>query len=678
MISVTKVPLPGNALKVIDIPTIEKPKPQHDDVYDTSDLGDFIDDEDADDTGVESLIDGNNLSTETEHTDIDTQSLNINNNKTIDNTGHLENLNVTDHNITRHIENLSITPRNINGHIENYHNTSDQDSDNEDVSEVVFGADNVPYLTLNDAKINHSGDVAGSGITNRATANIQASQTRSSNQLSTKPVSPLDSFFPQQPMTLDAAEFTPDHLNSEYLQIEEEGRQRRKLLLSFKEINFTIPNVSNAFGFKKKKSKTVNLNHEDNTRSVSDSVVGLYAQNNNNNNNNDNSVGQQRLISLSNPKDQQQHDMPGINSERWLKYLSYTRPTWLPPKPLNDKHKHQADADALIALAIYKDRELERKRLAKINKLAKLQKTEARRWDYALELSKKNKNSQEYVRKHNILWHGGIPIQNKFRENIWYTQIGNELNLNNQIIDDLFFGVFDSIVEGCQDQTNELIESELRKCPVQLQSISRDNLLKVVVSFLDYLRKLGVPSDKPVIEFYYNGLVHLTATFLHFYKEDCHKVFISLCNLYQRQLPSLLIQYSITKDESMKLFIENSLNEYMVNKLVKLLESKYNNQLYHHFVHVNINYINDILLSTMLGFMQHMFPMNLLVQIMDLYIYEGDTLLMFALLTVFKLNGAKFFGSSQEIINALSRECEVGYDFEFIESLRDNYVSRQS
>mmetsp|Transcript_6618 Transcript_6618/g.8336 ORF Transcript_6618/g.8336 Transcript_6618/m.8336 type:complete len:779 (+) Transcript_6618:2557-4893(+) len=529
-------------------------------------------------------------------------------------------------------------------------------------------------------------------------------------------------------MSKDAQDLTLLFNRTETVQINEESRQRRKMLNNFKRIPKSMPSTPIEGSFSdlsiSDKASSSEFQLQRNPRSLSQRSKS------------------QPVIPMS-TKERKHLSAPS-------KYYTFTRPTWLPPKSSYDRIKHQKESEDIIFRALQKEAQERKDKLKQLEKLKILRKKDVEAWrtlnfgdDEILRQSKNNRKVQE------MYWRG---ILENIRSRIWQKQIGNTLNLHEKNCD-AFFDKYDSIfikkvntldsllrsnaqdmvaleqlacTSGGKEMYNEIKNAEVTsskhinmflKANQNMLSIkalydrtSHDlldtypdikifqnydvllALTRVIISFIIYLNetreKIEINEQtlgKLNTNYYFTGLNTLAAI-LYYHNRSSHATFISLANIYEREVPKLLLNYKAQTDITKKQLINSDLCEIFMKKFDSSFK-KYLGRLSTHFDVIGLKSF-EFVPQILSGLFSNLFNFELSCQIMDIYAFEDTSFLLRCLLALLKQTSFKLFGTKQEVLDLLGeknrenlnnqdsnndtyRYLNVGYDYQFVQTVKE-------
>lgn len=491
-------------------------------------------------------------------------------------------------------------------------------------------------------------------------------------------------------LSKDAIELTLLFNRNQFVQINEESRLRRKMLTNFKKIGNSMPSTPLEGSFSK-------LSIADKNSLLAIEILRKPSL-------------QQRSIS--------QPSISTISSQRKhksapSKYYTFTRPTWLPPKPSYDRRKHQKESEEVIHQALLREAKERSQKLDKLQKIAKLRDNDTDVWESVIQNVKTYNEKKETKQVKDMYWRG---ILEKSRSSIWYKQIGNKINLNEKDCD-LYFDKFDQDFMKKIHEFDRLLANNAQ-CQIRLdqQSITsagsekhtlqnaellsdkqlnkylkvNTNMLaikslydrmsqdlldtypdcnifqspkviqvlsKISMSFIIYLNetrdKIEI-NDKTIgnlnTNYYFTGLTNIVAL-LYFHYKNSYKTFVSLANIFQKRIPNLLLNYNVKSNIEDKNRCNGLLADDFFKKFETLLK-KNHNRLYTHFEVIGVQ-TSDYAPSILTSLFSNIFSFDLSSQIIDIYAFEDEQFLMKCLLGLLKKISYKLFGTKQELLNLL-------------------------
>lgn len=493
----------------------------------------------------------------------------------------------------------------------------------------------------------------------------------------------------------DALELTLSFNQSEYTQIHEEARQKRTMLANFKKINQSLPQ---------------NLNNSSTSISTPPKFPPpaplRYTK----------SSG---YLPQSKPEPvQQRHSTTSVPAET-SKYVSFTRPTWLPPKSPHDKEKHQKQSENILNRAVIDENHRHMKKLAHLNKLENLKQKDAKIWESEV-LSTNSKAYQDKIRTNQVkqMYWRGLP--ENLRSRIWWRQLGKSINLN-ELTAESYFNKYHSFKKMTNQYTHLLKENEklqLKKLVhthpdiVDMKMLydrvtedlmdtypdmdyfqqheTNEMLREVIISFIIYMNetinKNKFDDGHFIPAYYFTGLNNLAAIMFYSYKNS-YMTFTSLCNMFTKNnLLNILITHQAEPHELSKSILESLLDDKFTNNFEKKFQKDLN-RLYTHFKIIQLTPI-EYLPNLLLSLFTNLFNFELSNHCFDIWVFESDEFLLRCLLGLFNQISHKLFGSKQEILQLFGennrrllnkdiatskdiyRYLNVGYEYNFIESVQ--------
>ncbi|ODV80218.1 uncharacterized protein CANTADRAFT_48609 [Suhomyces tanzawaensis NRRL Y-17324] len=213
------------------------------------------------------------------------------------------------------------------------------------------------------------------------------------------------------------------------------------------------------------------------------------------------------------------------------------------------------------------------------------------------------------------------------------------------------------------------------------------NLTRIVMCLVFYLYE-SAPAyqDESLQKFYFPGINHLAAMFYFSYK-NVEKTFVSMCQFYDHQIQSLLLNYRLLSNDKNEKNMERGL---VVNSLYDVFIEKFEttffkklNLLFTHFKVIGITSF-DYLPLLMLGLFSQLLNFQVCNHLMDTYIFEKHDYLIRLVLGFFKTIQYKLFGSKAEVLALLGVKStsadgrihthtylNVGNEYEFMETIKD-------
>lgn len=485
-------------------------------------------------------------------------------------------------------------------------------------------------------------------------------------------------------LSQDALELTLHFNKDDHSRIIEEHRQRTKLLADFKKINRSSPGNIN---------QPVNPHPERilPLRSNSSAVV---------------------MSALPSPPPLLLRVRSSSSSSLPTQlYFSFTRPTWLPPKPPVDKVRHQKESEELIQRAILKESQERSMALDNLEKVKKSKLKDSIKWETAILPNGSTITEEHYREKiltkpvQEMYWRG---IPENLRSRIWWKQIGNRLELLNDDCEK-YFKKAEMMARHFEAAENlpHVLRAFQKSVLLDIEETYPDHnhfqsdelmvqLSMIVFSVIIYLNEtilkalFSHPSDYDHLntELYFTGLNNLAAV-LFYYQKDIYTTFVSLCNIYGNDnVMNTLIAHKLEPLASNRDLLEESLMANCGYRFQKTLENKLP-RLSGHLNSVGLRPM-DYLPSIFLSLGSNLFNFELSSCMLDIWVFEGDEIMMRCILALLTRVSHKLFGSKQEILDVLGEKhrsflndnhssaikqeaykyLKVGYNHDFIELMK--------
>lgn len=335
------------------------------------------------------------------------------------------------------------------------------------------------------------------------------------------------------------------------------------------------------------------------------------------------------------------------------KFISGTRQTDLPPKDKLETAKHLKEFQDIKTKAIRNELKNEKETLKELEKRRKQKAQDLSSWqNFVIPDFKK----QVQLAETRELWWRGIPP--KLRQFIWTEQIG--IHLPSEYLSNLKTKSLKLI--DLQDDLVQTIDKDIRSIFPDMPIFQTSLYEKLQLILVMYSQHKS----------YQRGLSTLAAVLLYNIG-DFESTFACLLGLLQRTVMKLL--YNNVKDQ---FNIEAS-------SFLRTFQKKMP-ELYHHFqLKLKMEpwtYLEPLIKPI---FSNHL-PLEIVSSILDVYIFEGDSILWRCVLGLFKKIGYKLFGDEDEILdvigwNALNKinkgksqwykYLDVGDEVEFINTVRE-------
>lgn len=350
-----------------------------------------------------------------------------------------------------------------------------------------------------------------------------------------------------------------------------------------------------------------------------------------------------------------------------LKYFLSTRPSWLPPKSLYDKIKHQKESEEIIYLALSRQSTVVSKKLEDLQELDKLKAADIECWNSMTEAD--IKSLKQSIKGRKMYWRGVPNFKKAF---VWSTLLQSETKILNDLCTSYFLKSSELIDPESQNenkntlplfQLSETIDMDLlRVFPEQRlfqESAVMCDLKGAIVAFLIYSKDTtastfeeGDGSQAFISRTYFSGIAQLSSLLYAIYK-DKFMVFRTLCVLFSEDklLGSIMRwrQYkSSSKGENLSNLIQHNYFDDFLLRLEAICPS-----LSSHLKSRGITEFDYAPLALM-SIMSDYFNFDLSMQILSIWIFERDSFLVTSLLSMLKLVAHKLFGSKKEILSLLA------------------------
>jgi hypothetical protein len=360
------------------------------------------------------------------------------------------------------------------------------------------------------------------------------------------------------------------------------------------------------------------------------------------------------------------------NSNIKLNYLSSTRQSNLPPKTKYEILKHEKDYQIILQTEIHNEHEkLKQYQLKKKQLLIRNEKDE-KLWNKVIN----NYNILIKLPQTRELWWRSLP--DKYRSKIWKKQLISKKKVI--FTDDQFSSALfeaDKIIDNAC--SFKLIKDELIRKQKQSENSKILEQIKLIEKFSEQIQ-----FSFPQLNYFQNGetfdsILKMLIAFNNLKsndeklnKVDIFKLINLLCTLFYVFNDELITLNCFISLILKKLpnFMLISNNEQIPSTLIKDLEiEKSNNQsnylkdikdqfdkyllqitpnLYNHFIQRDVNSLKIIQSLTCCIFSNQL-PFDVILRVLDIYLFEGDIFLLRVSLALLKKVSFKLFGSKDEI-----------------------------
>lgn len=418
----------------------------------------------------------------------------------------------------------------------------------------------------------------------------------------------------------------------------------------------------------------------------------------------------QRMTMLKNISKVSSNNDLNIEFNNKSQYLSSTRQSNLPPKTKYEVLKHEKDFKNLLELEIYNEKEnlinyqLQRKKLlAQHEKDTSLWLKVVNNYDTLIKLPKTRE-----------LWWRYIPA--KYRSKIWKKQLMSKKKtiFDNTILKNCLKEASITLNDACNFKSvnDELAKKKIikdnpkiledieyiEKCSDKLMfsfpelkhfqyGENFDSILTILIAFniLQTKEKVKETTDisKHLASIDVLNLINLVSV-LHYVLNDNLVTLNCFISLILKKLPNTMlisndnqIPSTLLKDlefeklESQSLYLTDIKNQFDKH-LLQMIPS-----LYNHFIQRDINSLKVIQILTGCVFSNQL-QFDVLLRVIDIYIFEGDSFLLRASLALLKKISYKLYGDEKEIYTILNTNqnnnleyLDVGEVDEFIKQIRD-------
>lgn len=327
--------------------------------------------------------------------------------------------------------------------------------------------------------------------------------------------------------------------------------------------------------------------------------------------------------------------------------LACTRPTFLPPKSKKEEKKHLKEYEKLMFGSLEHDKKTQKRRSKAMVSKAKHLANSADTWTDQIiphfPVAVKDPRTRN-------LWWSGLP--NRVRSQVWSICVGNALSVNEET-----FKV--ALKRSLEVETELQTDSDAHSID-QFQLLTAESYRLLEDSVQRTLPELRLfqdsgPLHKPLMDVlkaylyyrqdvmitYMEGVNHIAGLLLLY--SSPVETFTLLVNVLNRPVP--LAVY--TRDEPV-------LNRFVAIFLKKLSEGL--PTLYNH-LHIELrlpplSYLEPMLICLL----TKQAPIDIASRVFDVYVFEGDSLLLKAVLACFHVMEHALYGTAQEVVTILSGE----------------------
>lgn len=383
------------------------------------------------------------------------------------------------------------------------------------------------------------------------------------------------------------------------------------------------------------------------------------------------------------------------------KYLSFTRPTWLPPKAAPDKTRHHLEARKLVLHAYRMESEQRSARVAQLEQLKRTRERDRAAWENEVipgaQVQEAHYAALVQTGRVRAMYWRGLPTR-AVRSRVWWRQIGNALQLSPHTC-----GYYFAAAARLRQRPSLLVERirrDLRdtfpdlnvfQSPQTSASLT-DIALAVVVLVNELNQGAAVDANFGNLDagYYFAGLTNVVAMLHLHYGGDRDRTFILAANLYQRSLPNLLMAYMahgapgrLTAGQMAALsgLVREALvdfNSQLMSKLPRLAV---------HFSVIGLEPL-EFVPATLCSLFSNLFDFSLSCHLLDIYVFEGDSFLVSCQLALLQHILHKLYGTKAETLAVLEHRrpvtlhahpetysyLNVGLEHEFIDKIRQMAV----
>lgn len=407
----------------------------------------------------------------------------------------------------------------------------------------------------------------------------------------------------------------------------------------------------------------------------------------------------QRMTMLKNMSKLSQIDSPTPDTEK-IHYLTTTRQQNLPPKTKYEILKHEKDYHDLLEAELYHEQENLRKHQLLQEKLKSQRERDEKSWKKVID----NYDKLVKLPQTRELWWRYVP--SKYRYKIWERQIISvkKTTIEAELIIESLEKASEIINDACDFK---IIKDELRKKQKEkeyqnirenisfIEKVSYrlqfafpelhifqfgehfDNVLHIAVAF-ERLKTKNRKLEPIMIE----SLINLICVFYYVFQD----LFTSLncfVSLILRKLPFAMLTASdadIPSTLAEDLQMENTQPPYL--KDIKDQCDKYLLQLipplFNHFVQADINPLK-VIQGLTCCFFTNQLEFDIVLRVIDIYLFEGDIMLLRTSLALLKRISYKLYGSNEEVYSLLNSNklfkvtptLNVGETTDFINEIRN-------
>lgn len=355
------------------------------------------------------------------------------------------------------------------------------------------------------------------------------------------------------------------------------------------------------------------------------------------------------------------------NSKSLSNVLTYTRPTWLPPKSPQDRTKHQKEASMIFKNAMKQVSIEQQKRQNEIKCHLAQREKDIDRW-HSLVADDALPQVLNDPQLRDMYWRG---IPSNVRATAWTELLSSPSRLNmgdsrwyfNQV--DMILCNSDqptgngnyAVPPNIKQLDRKIIHEAQSQFGSQLTSEQLAELRKVIWGVIFFMneRYQLLPITRATAQnirtdYFFQGLLDLTYIVWR-NSGDVSSAFVKFCNLFLSPTLADMVAYVGETNHFQKRKIFERSYGNLVNKFDSLFDEVVPN-LKLHFDTIGLH-TKDYLHVIILGFLTQTLSSDACAQIIDIYIIEGDDALLSIIVATLKVLGHKLFGSLTEVQNLL-------------------------
>lgn len=388
---------------------------------------------------------------------------------------------------------------------------------------------------------------------------------------------------------------------------------------------------------------------------------------------------------------------PAAASPGAASFLSFTRPTWLPPKAAPDRTRHHLEARKLVLHACRMESEQRSARVAQLEHLKRTRERDRAAWENEVLPGAQVQEAHyaalvQTARVRDMYWRG-LPTR-AVRSRVWWRQIGNALQLSPHTC-----GYYFAAAARLRQRPSPLVERirrdlrdtfpDLNVFQSPLTSASLTDIVLAVVILVNELNQgAAVDSDFANLDagYYFAGLTNVAAMLHLHYGGDRDRTFILAANLYQRSLPNLLMAYMAQGARGRLTAAQLAALSGLVREALVDFNSQLMSKLPRLAVHFSVIGLEplEFVPTALCSLFSNLFDFSLSCHLLDIYVFEGDSFLVSCQLALLQHILHKLYGTKAETLAVLEHRrpvtphahpetysyLHVGLEHEFIDKIR--------